>query len=60
MNELLLKKVGNATGVSGHEDEVQTVVMDELRGCLRLLRLGGHHHCQLPLVLLWGSRCSCR
>jgi endoglucanase len=33
MNEVLLKQVCNAPGVSGYEDEAQMVVMDVLRGC---------------------------
>jgi len=43
MNEILLKKIGNAPGVSGYEDEAQAVVMEELRGCcdeVRRDRLG--------------------
>ncbi len=43
MNEALLKKVCNAPGVSGYEDEAQAVVMDVLRGCcdeVRRDRLG--------------------
>jgi len=43
MNEPLLKKVCNAPGVSGYEDEAQAVVMEELRACcdeVRRDRLG--------------------
>lgn len=38
MNEILLKKVCNAPGVSGYEDEAQDVVTATLRGCCDAVR----------------------